>query len=49
MKYLCDENELNKNIKYLEKLKEEYKERIGVIEVRNIEEILYYCKVYRLI
>lgn len=37
MKYLCDENELNKNIKYLEKLKEEYKERIGVIEVRNIE------------
>ena len=38
MKYLCDENELNKNIKYLEKLKEEYKERIGVIEIRNIED-----------
>lgn len=38
MKYLCDENELNENINYLEKLKEEYKERIGVIEIRNIED-----------
>ena len=38
MKALCDKNELNRNIKYLEKLKEEYKELIGIIEVRNIED-----------
>lgn len=38
MKSLFDQNELNENINYLEKLKEEYKESIGVIEVRNIED-----------
>ena len=38
MKSLCDKDELNKNIDYLEKLKEEYKKLIGVIEVRNIED-----------
>ena len=34
MKFLCDKDEFN----YLEKLKEEYKELIGIIEVRNIED-----------
>ncbi|MDU4883148.1 HAD family hydrolase [uncultured Clostridium sp.] len=38
MKALCDKDELNKNIRYLENLKEEYKELIGIIEVRNIED-----------
>ena len=38
MKSLCNQDELNENINYLEKLKKEYKERIGVIEIRNIED-----------
>ena len=38
MKSLCDKNDWIKNIKYLENLKEEYKELIGIIEVRNIED-----------
>ena len=38
MKSLCNQDELNENINYLEKLKKKYKERIGVIEIRNIED-----------
>lgn len=38
MKSLCNQDELNENINYLENLKKEYKERIGVIEIRNIED-----------